>query len=207
MSLRERRRQLTREALTDAAYALVAEGGFEGTTVEAIAERAGVGRTTAFRHFATKEDLLLGWLDDVRDRLAAALAVIPADVPPLEAVRAAFADLAAAYVEHRERTLAVARLAEETPSLRARYLERKLAWGRVIAGDAAARLGVDPAEDLRPRLVAEVALAASSAASAHWLERGGRGDLAALLDEALELVGRGLATVTIAPAGTAAPSG
>jgi hypothetical protein len=66
MSLREQRRLAVRDQLTDAAFALVAERGYERATVERIAARAGVGRTTAFRHFSTKEDLLLGWLDDAR---------------------------------------------------------------------------------------------------------------------------------------------
>ena len=192
MTLRERRRRDTREALTDSAYELVAERGFDRTTVEANAERAGVGRTTAFRHCPTKEDLLLAWLDDVRDRLEAALASTPREVAPLDAIRRAFGDLAGAYVDHRDRTLAVARLAEGTASVRARYLERKLAWIDIIAADVAARLGVDVAEDLRPRLVAEVALAAASAASAHWLARDGEPDLAELLDDAMVQLGRGL---------------
>ena len=44
--------------LRDAAFALFAEQGYDATTVEAIAERAGVGRTTFFRVFGTKEDVI-----------------------------------------------------------------------------------------------------------------------------------------------------
>ena len=48
----------TRRRLVDSAMALFAEQGFEGTSVEDIAARAGVGRTTFFRHFPTKDDLI-----------------------------------------------------------------------------------------------------------------------------------------------------
>ena len=48
----------TRERLIDAAFALFDERGFDATTVDHIAERAGVGRTTFFRHFPTKEDVI-----------------------------------------------------------------------------------------------------------------------------------------------------
>jgi AcrR family transcriptional regulator len=43
----------------DAARALLAERGFGGTTVEAIAARAGVGKATIYRRWPTREDLLL----------------------------------------------------------------------------------------------------------------------------------------------------
>ena len=46
-------------AVMDAARALLAERGFAGTTVEAIASRAGVGKATIYRRWATREDLLL----------------------------------------------------------------------------------------------------------------------------------------------------
>lgn len=191
-SLRVRQRVAVRERLTDAAYDLVFERGFDGATVEAIAERAGVGRTTAFRHFPTKEDLLLGWLDEVRERLAASLAARPAGERPLPAIRAALLDLADVYVAQRERTLAVARLSVEVPSLRARYLERKRAWEDLLATDVARRLGVDEESDLRPRLVAQVCLSATSAATEHWLRGGGVEDLPTLVDRALATVEQGL---------------
>jgi AcrR family transcriptional regulator len=42
-----------------ATMALLCEQGFPGTTVEAVAERAGVGKATIYRRWATREDLLL----------------------------------------------------------------------------------------------------------------------------------------------------
>ncbi len=193
--LRERKRRALRDQLTDAAYALVEQRGFEAATVDAIAEAADVSRTTAFRHFPTKEDLLLGWLDDVRERLTAELQARPPGEPPLAAVRHALAALSAVYVAHRERTLRLARLAAGRPSVRARYLERKARWEELIAADVARRLGVDAAADLRPRLVAQSALAGASAATDLWLAGGGRGDLPALVDEALSLLEAGLGRV------------
>ncbi|MFE4724084.1 helix-turn-helix domain-containing protein, partial [Streptomyces sp. NPDC056728] len=44
--------------LADAAFALFDERGYEQTTVDEIAERAGVGRTTFFRHYRSKEDVI-----------------------------------------------------------------------------------------------------------------------------------------------------
>ena len=63
-----------RERLVDAAFALFGERGFERTTVDDIAERAGVGRTTFFRHFGSKEQVIFpdhdGLLEAIRTRLS-----------------------------------------------------------------------------------------------------------------------------------------
>lgn len=53
---RRRQKERTRQALVDAARALVAEGRTPG--VDDVAERAGVSRTTAYRYFPTRHLLL-----------------------------------------------------------------------------------------------------------------------------------------------------
>jgi AcrR family transcriptional regulator len=47
------------EAIAHAALALLAESGFEGVTVEAVAQRAGVARSTVYRRFPGKPELLV----------------------------------------------------------------------------------------------------------------------------------------------------
>ena len=58
--LRERRRAETWSALHEAAASLALERGVEHTTVEAIAEGAGVSPRTFFNYFRAKEDAILG---------------------------------------------------------------------------------------------------------------------------------------------------
>jgi AcrR family transcriptional regulator len=45
-------------AIVDATLELLAERGFQGATIEAIADRAGVGRNTIYRRWASKEELI-----------------------------------------------------------------------------------------------------------------------------------------------------
>ncbi|MBD0736254.1 TetR/AcrR family transcriptional regulator [Streptomyces sp. CBMA29] len=51
------RRQATRQKLYEAAVTLIAEQGFSATTVDEIAERAGVAKGTVYYNFASKNDL------------------------------------------------------------------------------------------------------------------------------------------------------
>lgn len=60
MSLRERHRTQTSREIHEAAWELTQGNGYAATTVEAIAERAGVSRRTFFNYFACKEDAVLG---------------------------------------------------------------------------------------------------------------------------------------------------
>lgn len=70
---RDRKRADTRQRLREAGLLLLATNGLSGTTVRDIAEQADVAERTFYRHFESKEDLLL---DDVRRYFAAAGAFI-----------------------------------------------------------------------------------------------------------------------------------
>jgi AcrR family transcriptional regulator len=63
------RRAATRQAIVDATLELLAERGFQGATIEAIAARAGVGRNTIYRRWPTKEDLIVDALHDLTEDL------------------------------------------------------------------------------------------------------------------------------------------
>jgi AcrR family transcriptional regulator len=52
------RRPTTDDAITKAALDLLAERGFQAATIEAIADRAGVGRNTIYRRWRSKEELI-----------------------------------------------------------------------------------------------------------------------------------------------------
>src|SRR5215469_16369358 len=62
-----------RDRLARAAFALFDEQGYEQATVEDIAERAGLSRTTFFRYYRSKEDVIFPdhdrLLEQVKDRL------------------------------------------------------------------------------------------------------------------------------------------
>jgi AcrR family transcriptional regulator len=55
----------SRRRVLDAAQALLCEQGFKGATIEGIASRCGVAKTTIYRHWASREHLLAEAIDDV----------------------------------------------------------------------------------------------------------------------------------------------
>jgi AcrR family transcriptional regulator len=71
---RERRRQLTRSALVDAAGHVFARRGFHGASLDEIAETAGFTRGAIYKHFDGKEDLLFAVWDQINERALQAFA-------------------------------------------------------------------------------------------------------------------------------------
>jgi AcrR family transcriptional regulator len=65
----DRRTRRSRQRLHEALVALTLERGWDRVTVQAVCERAKVGRSTFYLHFADKEDALVGGLEHVRDDL------------------------------------------------------------------------------------------------------------------------------------------
>lgn len=66
-------RELTRARLFESLGSLMGEQSFESITMSQIAERAGVGRTAVYNHFADKEVLLLAYMREVTSEFARVL--------------------------------------------------------------------------------------------------------------------------------------
>lgn len=73
----DRRVSRTRRLLRDALMGLILERGYDAVTVEEIAQRADLGRTTFYLHYRDKEDLLLESIDAIIDDLIAQIAHLP----------------------------------------------------------------------------------------------------------------------------------
>src|ERR1700712_1702004 len=77
-----------RERLVVAAVDLFTELGYDATTVAQIVERAGVTKSTFFRHFADKRELLVAGQEALSTLLAEGITDAPVDASPREAVAA-----------------------------------------------------------------------------------------------------------------------
>jgi AcrR family transcriptional regulator len=78
---RERRRQQTRDVLVEAATEVFARRGFEGASLEEIAETAGFTRGAIYKHFAGKEELFFEVTDASNHRVIEAFRAVAPTSP------------------------------------------------------------------------------------------------------------------------------
>jgi AcrR family transcriptional regulator len=88
--LRERKKRLMRQRLSDTATEMFVERGFDAVRVAEIAEACGVSEKTVFNYFPTKESLVLDRWDVTMAALRTGLAAV--DVPPVQAALRILAD-------------------------------------------------------------------------------------------------------------------
>jgi len=86
--LRAANKQRTRDALSQAAIAIVSAEGIDALTAERIAAEAGVSRRTLFNYFPRVEDVLTASIEEVTTDTLAAFVARPADEPLRRSVTA-----------------------------------------------------------------------------------------------------------------------
>ncbi|MEU9762703.1 TetR family transcriptional regulator [Streptomyces sp. NPDC047985] len=190
MGLRERKKLKTRMAIRRAAYRLIAEQGYEATTIEQIAEAAEVSPSTVCRYFAAKEDIVL--TDAYDPVLEAGLRDRPAGEPPLESLRIVMTETLPAFLvsdeeEVRQRT----RLVVEVPAVRARMTETMSDTARTLARVLADRSGRG-ADDLAVRVFVAAVLGVLREVTLYWGEHGQEDDLTVLIGRGLDALEGGL---------------
>jgi AcrR family transcriptional regulator len=184
--LRERHKRRTKIALGDAALSRFLRDGFEATTVEDIAGDVDVSARTFFRYFPTKDAVVLNPYVELFARWVDVIRSSPAGRPLIEALQDASHLVTEAYQQdsefwdrHRQAVLA-------DPALGQRMLQTQAGLQQEAANALADRLGLDPARDARPRILAAAAMAAAGTAVARWYAGDRRGDRRKLVDAAYE---------------------
>ncbi|EME60148.1 TetR/AcrR family transcriptional regulator [Amycolatopsis decaplanina] len=183
MSLRDRQRAETRLAIQTHAIRLFTDVGYDATTVADVAAAAGVSAMTVYRHFPTKEDLVL--YDEYDPVTASAVVAEPASFSlPARIGRALETTAALGSSQEKAFLLARLRLMISVPALRARHLDSQYATADAIVS---ALCGPSPApeEEFRVRATAMACLGAAHVALIRWAETDGEADLAGLIREAL----------------------
>jgi len=170
---RERKKRQTRDALVHAALTQFIAKGYEHTAVREITDAADVSERTFFRYFASKEDLVLSFIRDSQDAFVRELAARPTGEAPFTALcnsfRASFRTLMIDRRPGEESSyLLVMRLIDVTPSLLAGLLRYMHDRDDEIIRVLAAREGVDPDTDRRPRLAVLAYGALAVAATREW---------------------------------------
>ncbi len=183
-SLRERRKVETRQLLQRQALQLFQRDGYDATTMNAVADAAGVSAMTVYRHFPTKEDLVI-W-DEYTPVSLDALTNSPADDPLVRRIGNALIETATAATtpDHRDLLLARLQLMVEVPALRARHLDNQYATQNAIV-TALCGDDPDPEQEFQARAISGACLGATHIALVHWARTDGKQHLPTLIREAL----------------------
>jgi AcrR family transcriptional regulator len=173
-SLRERKKQRTRDALLRAALELFTTRGYEGTTVDDITDAVDVSQRTFFRYFAGKEEAALTLQEMTVAHFVELVRERPPQEAPMEALRQAVLegwgtlnDVVEAIVPV-ELHLRMYRVIESTPVLLAAHLRRSDEAEEEIARVLAVREGLDVEADPRPRLAVAVFSAVMRVTGRQW---------------------------------------
>ena len=187
---RELARRAMRAQVSEIAFDLFVERGYEETTVDDLCAAAGISRSTFFRYFPTKEAVLVGQAALFGEDLLAALRDRPAEEPPWTALHRALRLLAGTYDSEPERRLRLAKLVAATPALEAHHHEKAAHWHRLLEPEIARRLGVDAAStDPRPAALVAAAIGCLNAATSAWAAGDGVPPLVEVVDRAMDALG------------------
>ncbi|HET9974023.1 MAG TPA: helix-turn-helix domain-containing protein [Streptosporangiaceae bacterium] len=154
-----------RERLERAALALFAEHGYDATTVAQIADRAGLTKSTFFRHFADKREVLFGGQDLLVERFGDAIRNAPPGATAAGCLAAVLEAAAAAFTPDRH---ALAPQRRAVIAAHSELQERELLKRARLASAMAEALRGRGADDTTARLAADMGVLAFSTAYARW---------------------------------------
>jgi AcrR family transcriptional regulator len=180
------------QRLVLAALDLFAEQGYDNTTVTQIANRAGLTKTTFFRHFSDKREVLFAGQEVHSRLLADGVAAAPDSATPLEAVAAALDALTASFTaEQREFGPRLLTVIASNPEL----LERATFKRAALTAALTSALGKRGVPDLTASLAAELGARAFYRAFEHWVDPASQQTFTELARQALNELHTATATL------------
>jgi mycofactocin system transcriptional regulator len=187
----------SRARISALAIGLFTTRGFEETSVDDIAEAAGIARRTLFRYYSSKNEIPWGEFDDHLGELRGLLAQIPTDIPMADALVDALVVFNRVPPEDLENHRRRMSLLLGVPALQAHSMIMYADWRHVIAEFCAARLGLDENDHL-PQTIGWLCLGAALAAYEQWLADPDA-DLEELISDGARTVANGVASLSRVP--------
>lgn len=187
-----------RKRLLHSAFELLERRGFDRTSVERIAEHAGISRRTFFNYFPSKESLLAHLHREVTEEAVGVL-LDQREARPLEAVRKALLHFGDAMEPFHTIAGAMLRAVYTEPELRAQDVEDSRRFMPLLEGRLAeARQRGALSRAIEPARAAGFLMSVVTGALTHWALRDDvdAGELRELLDERLRWAFAGLERVS-----------
>jgi AcrR family transcriptional regulator len=187
-TLQARKQQVVRDAIWDAATDLFADKGFDETTVDDIAQAAGVSRRSFFRYFASKNDLMAHGMVNYGAELTAAIDACPPTWSLFEVFRETVLRVAQKTAAH-PRARKIMAIVAKYPAARAAELSRFAEVQVLVAKAYARRCRKCGEDDLTASLLSGLTLQVAGVTVRWWFEQG-EPDVADAVDEAFATLGR-----------------
>lgn len=173
--LRERKKQQARTAMTEAALELFWDGGYDTTTLQELIDRAEVSMRTFFRYFDSKQAVALAAEQELWDALLTEVRAAQLHGTVVEVLRRALTSALESMDEGWDRRFITTRgLAATAPELFDASSLTTLRVQRQIVGILEERLGIDARNEVRLRLVCDMAMSAWRTGAQNWVRRGRR---------------------------------
>jgi AcrR family transcriptional regulator len=163
--LRERKKRLTRQQISDTATLMFLELGFDHVKITDVAEACGVSEKTVYNYFATKESLVLDQEDEMSEAIRDALGPNAGRRSPVDAmiaiIKAKLNEVVSSTHDAGLETMGMIRgfadMVDQTPSLKAAQMDMTERLAQEAARAMAVRAGVDP-DDPEPQIAADALL-------------------------------------------------
>jgi AcrR family transcriptional regulator len=161
VGLRERKKRMMRQLISDTATGMFLERGFDEVRITEVADACGVSEKTIYNYFPTKESLILDREEQMANDIRRTLGPGAAQISPVEAtvevleeqLKELFVPWEGAGLKDMSGIRRFAELIETTPALRAAHFDMMDRHVQVAAESMAARAGVDP-DDPEPQIAA-----------------------------------------------------
>lgn len=171
-----------RERFVAAALQLFTEQGYDETTVAEISDRAGLTKSTFFRHFSDKREVLAAGQETLSRLFAEGISAAPAGASPLSAVDAGLAHAGRTMTPfNRELGPRLEAVIATSSELQERAVLKKVGMAAAIA-DALRLRGI---EEETAEIAAELGVLAFKAGFEAWTAEGNELSLGQLTSTAL----------------------
>jgi len=186
-NFRARKQQAVREIIWEAAIDLFEQKGFDETTVDEVAQAAGISPRSFFRYFATKGDLMAYALVTYADQLIAAIVACPNSYTLGEVFRETLVQVAQEAVTH-PRTRKIFEILSKSTAAAAAEMSRLGEVQALVAKAFARRFPAGGDDELTAGIMAGITLQLTGV-TIRWCFGQGKSDVSAALDRLLPVLG------------------
>jgi AcrR family transcriptional regulator len=182
--LQARKQEFVRNTMWDAAIDLFAQNGFDETTVDEIAEAAGVSRRSFFRYFSSKDDLMAQGMVNYGAIVTSAIEACPQTFSRSDILREVVLRVAQQSAA-QARTRKIMEIAAKYPAAREAQVARIAEVQEQVAQAFARRCGTAAGDKVTAHILAGLTLSILGVAFRTWFENGQQ-NISVTVDQILE---------------------